>query len=210
MPTAPNWVVEKWVSFQAEASAIVARDAAGRTSVFPVAENEHRHHILDATIVPARLPPETVRAAEDLARNIAERIGLVGLLAVELFVLQDGTLLVNELAPRPHNSGHYTLEGCLVSQFEQHVRAVCGLPLGETSLRCPAAVMLNLLGEVWAHGEPDWSVVLAEPTATLHLYGKRDPRPGRKMGHLTLVGASQAETLAKALHLRRRLSRGKV
>jgi 5-(carboxyamino)imidazole ribonucleotide synthase len=153
------------------------------------------------TSAPARVAPETLRAARELAVRVAEAIGLVGLLAVELFALGDGSVIVNELAPRPHNSGHLTLEACETCQFEQHVRAVCGLPLGETRLRAPAAAMANLLGDLWQAGEPDWAAALAIPGVHLHLYGKGEPRTGRKMGHVTCLADSveaAEQTIRKA------------
>jgi 5-(carboxyamino)imidazole ribonucleotide synthase len=149
-------------------------------AVYPPVENRHVNHILDTTIAPASLPPETARQAETIARDIAARLGLVGVLAVEMFVTRDGGLLVNELAPRPHNSGHWTIDACATSQFEQLVRAVCGLPLGSTE-RHADAVMKNLIGDE----VETWRKAIADPTARLHLYGKRTVSPGRKMGHVT-------------------------
>jgi 5-(carboxyamino)imidazole ribonucleotide synthase len=171
----------------------VARSPKGESAIFPVCENIHREHILDLTVAPARLSDRQAGAASELGRAIAESLDLVGLLAVEMFVDAEGDLIVNELAPRPHNSGHWTIEGCVTSQFEQHVRAVCGLPLGSTELLRPAA-MTNLLGALWNTGEPGWSAALGEQNVHLHLYGKREPRPRRKMGHLTAL----AETTEKA------------
>jgi 5-(carboxyamino)imidazole ribonucleotide synthase len=160
--------------------------------VFPVAENIHRNHILDLTIVPAHIPPGVEKEAIDLASAIAEKLGVVGLLAVEMFVAENNQVLVNELAPRPHNSGHWSIEGCVTSQFEQHVRAVCGMSLGPVDLLRPAA-MANLLGELWQDGPPDWPAALTIPNVHLHLYGKREPRPRRKMGHLTALASSRDE-----------------
>ncbi|GHB93907.1 5-(carboxyamino)imidazole ribonucleotide synthase [Cerasicoccus arenae] len=194
----PLGVVEAWVPFSAECSVIVARGPDGAMTTFPVAENIHRHHILHQSIVPARLPAETLAEAANLARGVAEAIGVIGLLAVELFVKPDGSVLVNELAPRPHNSGHYSMDACQTSQFEQHIRAVCGLPLGDTRLLRPA-VMVNLLGDVWQGGEaPDWAILLADPDVKLHLYDKGAPRPGRKMGHFTVLKNTVEEALATA------------
>jgi 5-(carboxyamino)imidazole ribonucleotide synthase len=173
-------VLEAEVDFALEASVIVARGIDGKTATYPPVENRHRNHILDETIAPARLAEAAARQAEDAARRIAAALDLVGLLAVELFVTKGGDMLVNELAPRPHNSGHWTTDACVTSQFEQFVRAVCGLPLGSTE-RHADAVMKNLLGDE----VQQWRAILAEPAARLHLYGKTDARPGRKMGHVT-------------------------
>ncbi len=179
-------VLEAWIPFEAELSVIVARGLDGAMRTFPVAENIHRNHILDLSIVPGRFPAEVTTRAETLARDIAEALDLTGLLAVEMFLTKSGDLLVNELAPRPHNSGHFSFDACVTSQFEQQVRTLCGLPLGSTRLLTPV-VMLNILGDAWAHGEPDWRGLLADPDAKLHLYGKREPRPGRKMGHVCFL-----------------------
>jgi 5-(carboxyamino)imidazole ribonucleotide synthase len=190
-------ILERAIDFEKEVSVIVARGPDQSMATFPLCENIHRNHILDVTVVPARVSASAEKAAADLARAIAEKLDLVGLLAVEMFLDRDGGLLVNELAPRPHNSGHWTIEGCATSQFEQHVRAVCGLPLGSTEILRPSA-MANLLGDLWDGGEPNWAAALAIPGVHLHLYGKREPRPGRKMGHLTAVG-SNAETAMEAV-----------
>jgi 5-(carboxyamino)imidazole ribonucleotide synthase len=190
-------VVEQWVPFDLECSVIVARGADGKSVTFPMAENEHRRHILHRSIAPARLPEKVQRAGAELAREIAEKIGVVGLLAVEMFYAK-GKLLVNELAPRPHNSGHYTLDACLTSQFEQHIRAVAGLPLGATDLLRPA-VMINLLGDCWRDGrEPNWAKLLRDPRVKLHLYDKGEPRPGRKMGHFTVADENPKSALKLA------------
>ncbi|GAB4244457.1 MAG: 5-(carboxyamino)imidazole ribonucleotide synthase [Candidatus Methylacidiphilales bacterium] len=201
----PVGVVEGWIDFVAELSVVVGRGASGEMAAFPVSENIHTHHILDLSIVPARLGPEVQAAAQDLARAIAEALEVVGLLAVEMFLCRDGTLLVNELAPRPHNSGHYTFDACVTSQFEQQLRAVCGMPLGETRLLSPV-VMVNLLGDLWAQGEPDWRMVLEEPSAKLHLYGKSVAKPGRKMGHICVLDPDPSQALEKALTIKARLS----
>jgi 5-(carboxyamino)imidazole ribonucleotide synthase len=203
-------VVEQWVDFEKEISVICARTQAGESRAFPTAENLHSNHILDVSIVPARVPPGVEARAQDLAVRIAERLGVVGLVAVEMFLTPGGKLLVNELAPRPHNSGHWTLDACETSQFEQHVRAVCGLPLGRCTRKSPV-VMVNILGDVWMRPggqvrEPDWGVILSEPRARLHLYGKPEARPGRKMGHFTVQGGDLEETLALALELKSRLA----
>ncbi|MGA0132734.1 MAG: 5-(carboxyamino)imidazole ribonucleotide synthase [Opitutales bacterium] len=194
-------VLEAWVPFQMEASVLVARTADGRTAVYDPAENVHRNHILHLSLSPARVAAATAEEARAIALRIAEKVGLVGLLAVEMFV-QDGRIVVNELAPRPHNSGHQTFDANETSQFEQHVRAVCGLPLGGTRPLAPSA-MVNLLGDVWRDGRaPDWTRVLADSSAKLHLYDKGQPAPGRKMGHITVTAASvdEAARRAEALH----------
>jgi len=190
-------VVEKWIPFSAECSVIVARGLNGEMATFPMAENDHRRHILHRSIVPGRLPDKLHRAGSELAKEIAETLGVVGLLAVELFCV-DGKLLVNELAPRPHNSGHYTLDACVTSQFEQHIRAVAGLPLGATDLLRPA-VMINLLGDVWQGGRaPNWAKLLQDPRVKLHLYDKGEPRLGRKMGHFTVMDENPKDALKLA------------
>ncbi len=176
-------VVEGWVEFEGEYSAICARSATGETRVFPMPRNVHRNHILYQSILPGGLAPETEAEGARIATQLAEALGLVGLLAVEFFH-QEGRLIANEMAPRPHNSGHWTIDGCLTSQFEQHIRAICGLPLGATDLRQPCT-MTNLLGDAWQDGTADWPALLSRPGLRLHLYDKGDPRPGRKMGHFT-------------------------
>jgi 5-(carboxyamino)imidazole ribonucleotide synthase len=155
----------------------------------------HRDHILDITVVPARVSEKIEKSGADLARTIAEKMDLIGLLAVEMFLQRDGALVVNELAPRPHNSGHWTIEGCATSQFEQHLRAVCRLPLGSTEIVQPSA-MANLLGDLWEDGEPNWAAALAVQGVRLHLYGKRHPRPRRKMGHLTALASTAKAAIA--------------
>ena len=196
---APRAVLEKRISFVSEASVICARNETG-TLCYPVQANIHRNGILDTTTAPATLPPEVAEHALEIARGIAGKLGVVGLVTVELFVLADGSLVVNELAPRPHNSGHHTIETALTSQFAQHVRAVCGLPLGPVDLRSPG-VMVNLLGDLWRGGEPDWEVFLREGGCFLHLYGKEEAKPGRKMGHATLLG-EHTGVLDRVLSLR--------
>ena len=194
-------VLEAWVPFQMEISVLVARTVDGRTAVYDPAENIHRNHILHLSISPARISEATADEARALALSIAEKIQLVGLLAVEMFV-KDSRIVVNELAPRPHNSGHQTFDANETSQFEQHIRAVCGLPLGGTKPLAPSA-MVNLLGDVWHNGqEPDWTKVLADPSAKLHLYDKGKAAPGRKMGHITVTAPTLAEAIrrAEALH----------
>ncbi|HEY0369265.1 MAG TPA: 5-(carboxyamino)imidazole ribonucleotide synthase, partial [Chthoniobacterales bacterium] len=199
--SADEMVLEASVPFETEISVIVARGVDGVMSTFPTCENIHKNHILDVTVVPARVEPAVQEKAAELARAIAEKLDLVGLLAVEMFVKPDGELLVNELAPRPHNSGHWTIEACATSQFEQHVRAICGLPLGSTEILMPAA-MANILGEVWQHGEPQWANALANHGVHLHLYGKSEPRPRRKMGHITAIGRSVDEAIARVTKAR--------
>ena len=190
-------VLEAWVPFQLEISVIVARTEDGKTAVYDPAENIHRNHILHLSLSPARISEATRREAQELALKIAEKIKLVGLMAVEMFV-QDGRIIVNELAPRPHNSGHQTFDANQTSQFEQHVRAVCGLPLGGTQILKPS-VMLNLLGDLWRNGQtPDWATVLKEPAAKLHLYDKGQASAGRKMGHITITADTLEDALKKA------------
>lgn len=201
-------ILEQKIDFRQEISVIVARAPIGETQVFPIAENAHAQHILDVTLVPARIAPETAKQAVELACAIAEQLQVVGLLAVEMFVDQSGAVLINELAPRPHNSGHWSIEGCVTSQFEQHVRAVTGLKLGATELLKPSA-MANLLGDLWRGGEPDWAAALEVPGVHLHLYGKGEPRPRRKMGHLTAVSDSLEKAEAQVRTARERLCRQK-
>ena len=190
-------IYEAFVDFAQEVSVVGARTVEGQFAAFPVFENVHAHHILDVTVSPARITPELEAAARELSRGILEALDVVGLLTVELFVTRDGRLIVNELAPRTHNSGHLTLDACVTCQFEQQVRAVCGLPLGSTELKQPAA-MANLLGDVWTGGPPRWDQALSNPRLKLHLYGKASPRPGRKMGHITAT-ANSAEAAIEAV-----------
>ncbi|HUE13701.1 MAG TPA: 5-(carboxyamino)imidazole ribonucleotide synthase, partial [Planctomycetaceae bacterium] len=185
----PLGVLEAFVPFTQEVSVIVARANSGEMACFGPVENVHVHHILDVTAAPASVGPTVGRQALDLGRAIAETLGVVGLLAVEMFVVGE-RVLVNELAPRPHNSGHYSLDACLTSQFEQQLRAVCGLPLGDVQLLRPAA-MANLLGDQWTAGEPNWAAALAFGDVKLHLYGKHEARPGRKMGHMTALAETR-------------------
>jgi 5-(carboxyamino)imidazole ribonucleotide synthase len=194
-------VLERAIDFKKEISVIVARGPDGSTAVFPVCENIHRDGILDLTMAPARIGVRVASEACELACAVAVKLNLVGLLAVEMFLKSDGKLVINELAPRPHNSGHWTIEGCVTSQFEQHVRAVCGLPLGSTALLRPTA-MANLLGDLWSGGEPNWTSALATPNVHLHLYGKHQPRPRRKMGHLTATGDTVDAAAASVLRAR--------
>ena len=196
-------VLERQLALDCEVSVVVARGQDGATVPFTVAENRHRHGILDVSIAPARVAEPLAREAQALAERLAGVLGYVGVLGVEYFVT-GGKLLVNEIAPRPHNSGHYTIEACVTSQYAQQVRALCGLPLGDARLLSPA-VMVNVLGEAWNAGEPDWHAVLAEPRAKLHLYGKTSARPGRKMAHITVLDAERERALEVALALRARL-----
>ena len=199
--SADEMILEGAVDFEKEVSVIVARGVDGAMATFPLCENIHRNHILDVTVVPARVEADVEPSAAELARAIAEKTGLIGLLAVEMFLKRDGELVVNELAPRPHNSGHWSIEACVTSQFQQQVRAVCGLPLGSTDILRPAA-MANLLGDVWMRGEPDWSRALSSNGVHLHLYGKSEPRPRRKMGHLTAFGTTADEAIARVKEAR--------
>jgi 5-(carboxyamino)imidazole ribonucleotide synthase len=192
--------LEALVPFTREVSVVLARGVAGDVRVYPLAENVHRHHILHTTRAPAPMPAEREAHAIALATRIAEALDHVGVMAVEMFELADGALLVNEIAPRTHNSGHYTYGACATSQFEQHVRAVCGLPLGDAR-PLSGAVMVNLIGDLWARGEPAWQHVLARPEARLHLYGKLRPAPGRKMGHVLLLDDDTARGLVTAEEL---------
>ena len=199
-------VLEEFLALELEISVVLARGADGATAVFPVAENSHANGILDVTIAPARIPAALAAEATSLATRLAKELDYVGVLAVEMFVV-GGKLLMNEIAPRPHNSGHYTIDACRTSQFEQQVRVLCGLPLGDPSLHTPA-VMVNLLGDIWGAGEPAWQSVLAHPEAHLHLYGKREARPGRKMGHVTVCAESVPRALEVALDIRKALGIG--
>ncbi len=194
-------VIEQRLDLQTELSVVVGRTSSGDIEAWPVAENTHVNGILDLSVVPAAVSAKLADRAVGLAMAIADALDYVGVLAVELFVV-DGELLVNELAPRPHNSGHWTLDASATSQYEQQVRAVCGLGLGSTAMTAPAIAMVNLLGDLWDGGEPDWSVVLDDPHAKLHLYGKAEPRPGRKMGHLTVTGPATTMAATRALELR--------
>ena len=200
-------VLERMLAFDCEVSVVAARSDTGQCVAYPVAENIHEGGILDVSIVPARIASALAVQAQEATRAVAERLGYVGVLCVEFFVV-DGRLLANEIAPRPHNSGHYTIDACVTSQFEQQARILARLPLGDPAVHCPA-VMVNLLGELWAGGEPRWDRLLDNPRAKLHLYGKREARRGRKMGHFTVLGETVAETLRQALALRALLPAGK-
>lgn len=204
---AESCVLEQRIALKCEISAVVARGADGMASSFPVAENRHRMGILDVSVIPARVQPALAQRAAQWALKIAEKLDYCGVLAVEFFVTSTDALLVNEMAPRPHNSGHYTMDACATSQFEQQVRTLCGLPLGDVRLLSPV-VMVNLLGEAWQHGQPAWEHVFELPEAKLHLYGKHEARPGRKMGHYTVLGATADAALHKALGVRAALYPG--
>lgn len=200
----PPYTLEAFVPFTHEISVVAARGRDGSFAHFGTIGNEHRNHILDISIAPARIAPEVAAAAVALTQRLMEALDVVGVLCVEFFVTQDGQLLINEMAPRPHNSGHLTLDACVTSQFEQQLRAVCGLPLGDTTYHRPAA-MANLLGDLWDNGEPNWSSALALPGVKLHLYGKREPRRGRKMGHITALAETGDAAAALVKEARKRL-----
>ena len=195
-------VVEKWIDHIGEYSVVCARKKNGEKSTFPMAKNVHINHILHSSSVPSEVPESVSEKAAQLAREIADALDVVGLIAIEYFLDKDHHLIINEMAPRPHNSGHYTIDTCVTSQFEQHIRAIADLPFGSTALHSQG-VMINLLGELWSNGTPDWSMLLKNPRAKLHLYDKGEARVGRKMGHFTLVDPNlrQAEVDATALFL---------
>ena len=199
-------VIEECISLDTELSVLVARDSKGNTVHYDPVENIHRNHILDISIVPARIPTEIQKSASDTALEIAQSMNYVGMLAVEFFVSSDGRLLVNELAPRPHNSGHHTIDACYSSQFEQQARATADIPLGCPQLLSPV-IMMNLLGDLWQDPltPPDWNEILAMKGTSLHLYGKREARPGRKMGHINILADSVEECLKKARSIRQEL-----
>jgi 5-(carboxyamino)imidazole ribonucleotide synthase len=190
-------VAEQGLALELELSVMVARSPRGEVRSYPPARNHHERQVLDWSVLPAGLDPRVASQAEEIARGIAEAFALEGLLCIELFLLQDGRLLVNELAPRPHNSYHQSQQACATSQFEQHVRAVCNLPLGDTTILRPAAIV-NLFGDLWSAGVPDFARALELPGVGLHLYGKRVAKPGRKMGHISATGVTATEALALA------------
>jgi 5-(carboxyamino)imidazole ribonucleotide synthase len=194
-------VVEKFISLQAEISVVAARGLDGEVSEYQAFENRHRNHILDLTTVPAAIPPAIAAQAAEIVRDILHELQYVGVLCVEFFVSTDNELLVNEIAPRPHNSGHLTFDAAITSQFEQQVRAICGLPLGSPDIPRPAA-MANVLGDLWIDGEPNWAAACRFTDVKLHLYGKTDPRPGRKMGHLTATGRTVQDAQDRVLAAR--------
>jgi 5-(carboxyamino)imidazole ribonucleotide synthase len=198
-------VLEAFVDFEREVSVVAARGLDGSFAHFGVIENRHSRHILDVSIAPAAVSPRVVEDAVEIARGILEGLSVVGVLCVEMFLTRDDRLLVNELAPRPHNSGHLTFDACVTSQFEQQLRAITGLALGSTELLRPAA-MANLLGDLWQTGEPDWAAACRHPDVKLHLYGKADARPGRKMGHLTALAKTPEEALERVVGARAALT----
>ncbi len=197
-------VMEKLLTLDAEVSVIVAR-THNETEVYPVSENRHVNAILDMSIVPARIERKLAEEVRSIAVNITHKMNYQGVMGVEFFIVA-GKPYVNEIAPRPHNSGHYTQDACITSQFEQQVRTLCSLPLGSSSLLTPV-VMINLLGDLWSHGEPDWRKVFTHPQAKLHLYGKHTARPGRKMAHINCIGNSIKNALATAEEIKQTLSR---
>ena len=197
-------VAERALDLACEISVMAARNASGEVRAFPAARNHHGNQILAWSVLPAGISPDLEARAEALAADLVAKLGIVGLLCAEIFVTRTGELLINELAPRPHNSYHQSERGCATSQFEQLVRAVCNLPLGSTDLITPAAIA-NLLGDLWLDGEPNFSAALAVPAVRLHLYEKHTPRAGRKMGHLSSVGATAEKALERVLEAKRRL-----
>jgi 5-(carboxyamino)imidazole ribonucleotide synthase len=194
-------ILEAFVDFTCELSVVGVRGVDGDFVAYGPMLNVHRHHILDVSSCPAPVPPKVAAEAIELARTILTQLDVVGVLCVELFLKRDDRLLVNELAPRPHNSGHLTIDAHVACQFEQQVRAVCGLPLGSAEQLRPAA-MVNLLGDLWQSGPPCWTAALAHRDVKLHLYGKTEPRPGRKMGHMTVLAGTAQEAVDRALAAR--------
>lgn len=194
----PNAILEKFIDFEGELSVVAARGTDGQFVSYGPIGNTHSHHILDISVCPVLLPATVAADAIEITRAVLEKLNVVGVMCVEFFLTKAGKLLINETAPRPHNSGHLTIDAHVTCQFEQQVRAICGLPLGSSALRSPSA-MANLLGDVWEAGEPDWVTALRHPNLKLHLYGKQEPRPGRKMGHLTVLAqtAHEAEQTAR-------------
>lgn len=198
-------VLEAFVDLQCEISVVAARGDDGQFVHYGAIENQHSRHILDLSIAPARVTPEIANRAVEMSRTVLDQLGVVGVLCVEFFVTRDGQLMINELAPRPHNSGHLTVDACVTSQFEQQLRAVCGLPLGSSAMHRPAA-MANLLGDIWSTGEPNWPAACAFPDVKLHLYGKLEPRPSRKMGHLTALNHDAEEAYRTVVKARKALT----
>jgi len=198
-------VLEQRVDLACEISVVLARSVCGHIETFTVAENWHENGVLDMSIVPARVEHEVSSQAEKMARMLAEELDYCGVLAVEFFVDKNNKLMINEMAPRPHNSGHYTLNACLTDQFQQQVRTLCGYRPGKTGLTSQA-VMVNILGDAWQHGTPSWDELLKNPGTFLHLYGKKEPRTGRKMGHFCCVGEEREELLVQAEKLKKLLS----
>jgi len=197
-------ILEAFIDLEREISVVAARGVDGSVAAFTPIENVHRHHILDISMAPANVPVKLASQAVDVTRAVLEGLDYVGILCVEFFVAKDGRLLINEIAPRPHNSGHLTFDACRTSQFEQQVRAICGFALGSPDLLQPAA-MANLLGDLWSAGEPNWAAALALPDVKLHLYGKAVARRGRKMGHLTALASTTSEARALVLQAREAL-----
>ncbi len=195
----PHAILEAFIEFEGELSVVAARGMNGDFASYGPIGNTHSHHILDVSVCPARVPPSVARDAIEITRAVLEKLDVVGVLCVEFFLTRDGRLLINETAPRPHNSGHLTIDAHISCQFEQQVRAICGLPLGSSEQRSPSA-MANLLGDLWEPGEPNWPAVLDHASVKLHLYGKREARRGRKMGHLTALASTidEAERIARA------------
>ena len=197
-------ILEKFIEFDAEMSAIGVRNRNGEFTVMGPFRNDHANHILDISVCPSMFPESVENQSRDVVRTIMEKFDIVGLLCVEFFV-QGENLMINEIANRPHNSGHLTIEGLACSQFEQHIRAICGLPVGSTEILAPTA-MANLLGDIWTNGEPKWIEALKIPDLHLHLYGKTEPKPGRKMGHLTARGTTTDEAIKKVTKARESLN----
>lgn len=197
-------VLERRLELETELSVVLARGEQGAVMAFPTGENRHVDGILETTMVPASVSPALAAEAQRIAGDVATALAYVGVLGVELFVANGGRLYVNEIAPRPHNSGHFTQDACVTCQFEQQLRAICGLPLGSPELLSPVA-MINLLGDLWSGGEPHWDQLLRDPGAKLHLYGKAEPRPGRKMGHVNILAPSSERARERAFEARRLL-----
>jgi 5-(carboxyamino)imidazole ribonucleotide synthase len=201
-------VLEAFIDFERELSVVAVRGSDGEFAHYGVMENQHHRSILDVSIAPARVSPKVAKEAVEIARAVLEKLDVVGVLCTEFFLTRDHRLLINELAPRPHNSGHLTVDANVTSQFEQQLRAVCGLPLGSTAIHGPA-VMVNLLGDLWSGGEPNWPAACAIPEVKLHLYGKMEPRAGRKMGHMTALGRSVEDALLSATSARTALGKSR-
>jgi 5-(carboxyamino)imidazole ribonucleotide synthase len=199
-------ILEAFIDFELEFSIVAARGCDGSFSHWGLIQNTHRNHILDLSFAPAAVSETTSRKAVAMAKDLLETLDVVGVLCIEFFLTRNQRIFINELAPRPHNSGHLTINASLTSQFEQQLRAVCGLPLGATEF-LSAAAMANVLGDLWQDGEPNWAAAAACPDVKLHLYGKEDVRPGRKMGHLTALAPSAGTAVERVLHARQRLSK---
>ena len=207
-PGVADFIYEKFIDFDREVSVVAARGLDGAFAHWGVVDNTHRNHILDLSVSPASVPYDVTRSAVEITRGVLEALDVVGVLTVEFFLGKSGELMINELAPRPHNSGHFSFDASVTSQFEQQLRAVCGLPLGSTQLLRPAA-MVNLLGDLWTAGEPNWAAAAAFENVKLHLYGKQDARPGRKMGHMTALADTAEEAARVALAAREALLRNR-